>query len=160
MNDSFGTDPAFAPTYVARAQAIDAAYSANEWLTVPQLNPWPFDAQTTALAPDLMHWNKRIVFLIDELSVSCADMVPALVKANGLATLFGQTTVGGGGNNNYVTTLNHTGGDLSMTRGLMNVYDPTGAYPEASFIEDNGVAPDIVYSHTVADVRANFAGYI
>ena len=85
---------------------------------------------------DKVSWKKPVVMLADELSVSCGDIVPLLAKANGLATVFGETTMGGGGNVEQVATLTNTQGALSISRGLNTVYDPTGAYPDAAFIED------------------------
>src|SRR5262249_14863902 len=104
--------------------------------------------------------SKPVVMLIDELSVSCGDFVPLLFRANGLATLFGQTTMGGGGNVEVTGPLPNTLMTLSISRGLATVFDPTGAYPEASFIEDNGVQPDVVHAHTLADFRAGYVGYV
>ena len=138
-----------------RAHDIDAAYSANRPLSIPI----PLSLEPT-IEPDSVHWAKPLVLLADELSVSCADIVPLILKANGVATLFGQTTMGGGGNVETVATLANTQAVLSVSRGLGTVYDPTGQYPERNVIEDNGVAPDVAYSHTLADFRAGYVGYV
>ncbi|WP_394835453.1 S41 family peptidase [Pendulispora rubella] len=152
--DANPADPT-AAIYEGRAHDIDAAYSANQPLSIPiPLSPEP------TLEPDAAHWTKPILLLADELSVSCADIVPLLLKANGLATLFGQTTMGGGGNVEEVATLTNTQAVLNLSRGLGTVYDPNGQYPESNIIEDNGVAPDVAYSHTLADFRAGYIGYV
>ena len=67
--------------------------------------------------------------------------------------------MGGGGNVEQVATLTNTQGQLSISRGLGTVFDPTGAYPEARFIEDNGVTPDVSYAYTLADFRAGYVAY-
>jgi hypothetical protein len=68
--------------------------------------------------------------------------------------------MGGGGNVEQVATLTNTQGQLSISRGLGTVFDPTGAYPDARFIEDNGITPDTTYSHTLADFRAGYVAYV
>jgi C-terminal processing protease CtpA/Prc len=98
--------------------------------------------------------------LADELSVSNADIVPNVLKVNDVAPIFGQRTMGGGGNVEVVATLSNTQAQLHLSRGLFTVYDPTNAYPESTFIEDNGVVPDVSYSHTLADFRAGYVGYV
>jgi hypothetical protein len=150
------TDPEAAAIILAQAHSIDAAYSAGKQLSPPI----PFINLVPTSDPDPVHWTKPAMMLTDELSVSCADFVPAVVKANGIATIFGQTTMGGGGNVEKVMTLTNTQATLSISRGLGTVYDPTGAYPEELEIEDNGVKPNIAYSHTLADFRAGYVGYI
>jgi hypothetical protein len=59
-----------------------------------------------------------------------------------------------------VATLTNSRAELQMSRGLAMVYSPTNEYSEASIIEDNGVTPHIEYSHTLADFRAGYVGYV
>ncbi len=148
-------DPLVA-VFMKDAHLVDDAYSAKKPLSVPL----PMFTATPTLDPDAAHWTKPFMMLTDELSVSCADFVPLLVQANGLAPLFGQRTMGGGGNVEQVATLTNTQGQLSISRGLGTVYDPTGVYPESRIIEDNGVTPDVSYSHTLADFRAGYLAYV
>ncbi len=148
-------DP-LAAVFMQDAHLVDDAYSAKKPLSVPL----PMFTATPTLDADAAHWTKPFMMLTDELSVSCADFVPLLVQANGLAPLFGQRTMGGGGNVEQVATLTNTQGQLRISRGLGTVYDPTGAYPESRFIEDNGVTPDVSYSHTLADFRAGYVAYV
>ena len=150
-------DPS-APILSTWAHQIDDAYSAEKQLS-PAI-PMGLTTDGTLQPDDKVSWKKPVVMLADELSVSCGDIVPLLAKANGLATVFGETTMGGGGNVEQVATLTNTQGALSISRGLNTVYDPTGAYPDAAFIEDNGVVPDVHYAHTVADFRAGYVGYV
>lgn len=154
--DSNGQMSPGAALLLEHAHSIDAASEAH----APLAPFMTFGAWDTTVLPVAEHWAKPAVFLIDELDVSCGDMVPAMVKESGMATLFGQRTMGAGGNVEEVATLTNSRWTLSMTRSLTTVFDPTGAYPEASMIEDNGVTPDVVYSHTLADVRAGYVGYV
>lgn len=106
------------------------------------------------------HWTKPFVMLVDELDVSCADMVPAMVKVNRMGTLFGQRTMGGGGNVELVAALPHSEWRISMTRSLAAIHDPTGAYPASALIEDVGVTPDVEYALSVDDVRGGYVSYV
>lgn len=106
-------------------------------------------------------FGKPVLMLIDELSGSCGDLVPLVMKENGLATLFGERTGGWGGNVETVATLPNSSIELSLTRGLFLVYNPDGKYDlENGVVENNGVQPDIHYQHTVTDVRLGFINYV
>jgi C-terminal processing protease CtpA/Prc len=148
--------PDLAALFMDQARAVETALDSGKTLSAPV----PFVTGANTGTPDEMGWKKPAMMLIDELSVSCADLVPLIVKANHMATLFGQTTMGGGGNVEDVAVLNNTQVTLSLSRGLGTAFDPTGAYPESNIIEDNGVKPDVLYSHTVADVRGGYVGYV
>jgi C-terminal processing protease CtpA/Prc len=139
----------------ASARAVDAAYSAGR----PLSPPLTLGGETTYPA-DPAHWTKPFVVLSDELSVSCGDLLPALVKQNGMGLLFGQRTMGGGGNVELAAFLPNTQGMLRLTRGVMTVYRSSGSYAESDIIEDNGVLPDVTYSHTLTDFRAGYVGYV
>lgn len=150
-------NPQMADEILAQASKIDAAYSAHRPLT----EPMPMLGGETTLQPEQeVHWTKPMLMLVDELAVSCGDIVPGLMKWNHVAPLFGQTTMGGGGNVEEVATLTNTRWTLNLSRGLGVIWDPTGAFPDATYIEDNGVTPDITYSHTLSDFRAGYVGYV
>jgi C-terminal processing protease CtpA/Prc len=138
------------------AQAVDDAYSHDRRLTPPL----PLEAPDEETIEPNTHWRKPFIVTIDELSVSSADALPLLVQANQLAPLFGARTMGGGGTVESVAVLTHTRRTLSVTRGLFTVHDPTGAYPDDRYIEDHGVSPDIEHTHTLADFRAGYVGYV
>jgi hypothetical protein len=157
-NDIRQSDPTnpLASVLEDQARKIDAAYSAGKSLS----EPLPPFSDTTTLDPDAAHWNKPAIMLIDELAVSCGDIVPLLLKANHVVPLFGQGTMGGGGNVEEVATLTNSRWSLNLSRGLGTVFDPTGVYPDVNFIEDNGVVPDVAYTHSLADFRAGYVGYV
>jgi hypothetical protein len=149
-------DPAFAAALMDDAHSIDDAYSHHKTVSAPI----PIFEPTPTLDADPAHWTKPFIMLTDELSVSCADFVPLLVQANHLGPLFGQRTMGGGGNVEQVATLTNTQGQLNISRGLGTVFDPNGMYPDARFIEDNGVTPDVTYTHTLVDFRAGYLNFV
>jgi hypothetical protein len=149
-------DPQIGQVIMGWAREIDDAYSAGKTLSPPI----PLANLDNTSDPDPAHWTKPVMMLVDELSVSCADFVPAIFKANNMGVTFGQTTMGGGGNVEKVMTTTNAQIQVNLSRGLGTPFDPTGAYPEELFIEDNGVTPQVVYSHTLADFRAGYVGYI
>lgn len=158
-NSSKEQNPARAVELEGYAHEVDVAYSGGQPLTSPLPYPSQNDENLETLAADDAHWSKPFVMLTDELSASGGDAAPLLVQANQLGVLFGQTTVGAGGNVEG-GILAYTGLQFGVSRGLFTAYDPSGAYPESRFVEDQGVTPDIVYSHTLADFRAGYVGYV
>jgi hypothetical protein len=145
-----------ARSYLAIADAVDAAYSAGEALTPPQ----PLMSGRNVVKPYAKYnWRKPFLVLVDELSASCGDAFPALVKNDRVAPIFGERTMGAGGNVEPVTQLPNSQATVSMTRGLFTTYKADGVYTDADFVENHGVTPDLPYRHTVADFRAGFVGY-
>lgn len=110
-------------------------------------------------APGGAVWKKPILMLIDELCASGGDAVPMLLKANHLVKLFGNRTSGMGGSVEKVVDLPASRATLNLTRGLFTTFRPDGQYTDADFVENNGVTPDVVYTHTVKDVRDGFDAY-
>lgn len=101
-----------------------------------------------------------MLVLIDELAGSCADMFPMLMKTNKRAKLFGQNTMGLGGNVEQVGQLNNSRIAIRLTRGLFFPFHADGKVDPSEYIENNGVAPDIEYSHTASDIRAGYVNYV
>lgn len=110
-------------------------------------------------APGGAVWQKPMLVLIDELCGSGGDSFPMLVKANGLGKLFGNRTAGLGGSVEKVIDLPYTRSSLSVTRGLFTTFKPDGQYSDSDYVENNGVTPDISYTHTVKDFREGFETY-
>jgi hypothetical protein len=126
--------------------------------------PWTEQPIIDGTSPYIQSLGRRfakpVLLLIDRTCVSAGDKFPMLMKENGLATLFGERTIGGGGNVEEVAWLPHSGAVLKMTRSLFMMYEPNGQYDFSKAIENNGVEPDIRYSHTLKDFRAGYSGYI
>lgn len=110
-------------------------------------------------APGGAVWKKPVLVLIDELCGSGGDSFPMLMKANGLGKLFGNRTAGLGGSVEKVIDLPFTRSSLSVTRGLFTTFKPNGQYSDSDFVENNGVVPDVNYTHTVTDFREGFDTY-
>ncbi|MBK7892491.1 MAG: hypothetical protein IPJ84_17085 [Bdellovibrionales bacterium] len=104
-------------------------------------------------------WNKPILVTIDELCASGGDAFPKLMQSNKLATIFGRRTAGMGGSVEPVVELPYSRSKVNLTRGLFTAYKPDGQYSDADMVENNGVQPDLSYSHTVDDFRAGYPAY-
>ena len=139
------------------ASMVSQAYDAGQWLTAPLA--W-LSGPNNIIAPADYHWKKPMIVLADELSGSCADLFPALIKHNKTAKIFGQRTMGLGGNVEPLGTLTHSRTTVMGTRGLFVISNPSGVYTDSDYIENNGVMPDLLYDHTVSDTRAGYLKYI
>jgi hypothetical protein len=130
------------------AAEIEKAMTANLDMTPPiALSYRP------SQAPDpVVQYTKPLVVMINDQSYSCADLVPSILKDNGRATLFGATTAGAGGSVSQMGPLSYTGSSLTVTINLTQRVNGT-------YIENNGVAPDVPYEVTQADVHKKYAGY-
>ncbi|MBC7740570.1 MAG: PDZ domain-containing protein [Bdellovibrionaceae bacterium] len=135
---------------------VEKAYDEGRFLS----EPFPLFVGTNYATRKEANWKKPMLVLIDELAGSCGDMFPMLVKANKRAQLFGQNTMGLGGNVEQVGQLNNSRIQVKLTRGLFHPYRADGAYVPSDLIENNGVAPDIEYAHTVKDFRAGYVDYV
>jgi hypothetical protein len=149
-------DPPEALELEEYAHQIDIAYSTGQ----PLSKPLPFPGIKTTIEPDADRWTKPFIVLADELSASVGDVVPLIMKVNHVAPIFGQRTTGAGGSVETVAALASSRFVVDLSRGLGTTFDPTGTYPAENYIEDLGVAPDIEYSHTLADFRAGYVGYV
>ncbi|HWO11711.1 MAG TPA: S41 family peptidase, partial [Polyangiaceae bacterium] len=144
-----------ARSFLLRASLVERAYDAGEALTEPMSL-----TDVSLLQPLGYVWSKPLLVLIDELAASGGDAFPMLLKANGVAPLFGQHTMGAGGSVELLARLPHSNASLSLTRGLFTASRDDGAYVESDFVENVGVAPDIEHALTVEDFRAGFVGYV
>ena len=152
-----------------RALAIESAIDSGNPLSAFLPLAGTYQAPNVALSPELaaggdliqpypgVHWTKPVLVLHDELSGSGGDAFPALLQRGGVAKTFGHSTMGAGGSVEPVATLSFSRGQLNLTRGLMEAYSADGAI---KLIEDDGVSPDFPYTHTLADFRGGFVGYV
>lgn len=105
------------------------------------------------LPSNTAHYTKPILMLIDELGFSCGDLMPALLKDNNRATLFGVRTAGAGGEVQAMSFPNRSGiARLSFTSSLMLRKD-------GQPIENLGVSPDISYTLTAKDLQEGYQQY-
>jgi len=143
-------------SYELRAAQVEAAYDAGESLS----EPFALMLDDFLQPDDYYVWTKPMLVLIDELAGSCGDLVPALLKENGIAPLFGQRTMGLGGNVEPVGVLTHSQAELRLTRALGAVHRDDGDYATEDFIENRGVTPDVEHPIDVDDYRSGFVGYL
>lgn len=97
-----------------------------------------------------VHYGKPILAVINELDFSCADILPAILKDNGRAKLFGTTTAGAGG-----CVLQHA----FPNRLGISYFTVTGSILKrlnGEYIENKGVTPDIEYEISPEDLRGNY----
>lgn len=108
--------------------------------------------------PDIQN-TKPILMLIDEQSGSYGDAVPQVFKENKLATLFGERTLGAGGNRlDFTMPISQI--KFSLVNSIIDVYKPDGKYDFENLIENNGVKPDIHYSHTLQDAQQGYLNFV
>lgn len=156
---SAGADlaPEIKNLYSLGFKLVEDAYDSGQKITS---YPIPIAGSQEYIRPASVTYEKPILMLIDELSGSCGDLVPALMKENRLATLFGARTMGLGGNVESAIVLPSSQIEVKLTRGFFATYSPEGKYDLESPIENNGVAPDLEYRHTVRDYRQGFTDYV
>ncbi len=147
--EGYPVDYEFFKHMVAYSTFIRDQWKAGKTLTDPtfldgvdMINPSP-NAQFT----------KPILLLINELDFSGGDFFPATMQDNHRATLFGTRTAGAGGFVNSVKFPNNVGvAGFSMTGSIAVRADH---HP----IENLGVAADVQYAPTTADLQDGFKEY-
>jgi C-terminal processing protease CtpA/Prc len=82
------------------------------------------------------------------------------VKTNQAGTIFGARTAGLGGSVEEVTVTPYAQASLSLTRSLFAPMTAQSQVPFGGLTEDEGVAPDVAYTPTVADFRSGYLGYV
>lgn len=100
-----------------------------------------------------VHYTKPIVFLVNGLSFSCGDLMPAMLQDSGRALILGTKTPGAGG---IVVSTSYP------SRYGVSRYTYTGSFGlrhDLTPIENNGVTPDILYAPTPEDFTNNYCGY-
>ena len=105
-------------------------------------------------------WEKPILVLADELAGSCGDIFPMLMKGNKIAKIMGEQTMGLGGNVEKVIELPNSLASINLTRGLFSIYQEAGIYSGEALVENNGIKPDIKYTHNIKDFRQGYTDYM
>jgi len=98
-------------------------------------------------------YTKPILLLIDHMDFSCGDFFAAIMQDNKRATLFGSKTAGAGGCVTSTSFLNQ--------HGLVKFFYTfsLAERADAQIIENLGVAPDIKYELTEADLKTRYQPY-
>lgn len=105
--------------------------------------------------PAKVHYTKKIVVLINEVTFSAPEFLAAILQDNKRATLFGERTAGAGGCVKRIVhpILEKVG--IEYITITWTLAWRTNGQP----IEDIGVHPDVRYSITVEDLQSNYTGY-
>ena len=117
--------------------------------------PLPLNAiGSLELPPAPVAYAKPLLVLVDEFSISSADMLAAILQDNHRGPLLGMRTMGAGGTIVGFTCTAFTESVCTVTVSLMNrgTVIATQDYPPAPYIENVGVRPDIAVDYMT---RAN-----
>jgi hypothetical protein len=108
------------------------------------------------IMPAANHYTKKVVVVVNELSLSAAEFLAAILQDNNhQAVIFGRQTGGAGGLVRYFELP--SGGQFGI-QGITLTWTlawRTNGKP----IEDLGVTPDVIYEPTVDDLRSGYTGY-
>lgn len=154
-------DPWILAVYESYVEAYKEAFANNRGLTRPIAacsafgSTWP--PNTEHNMPAATVYTKPMIVLIDEFSISAADIFPAMMQDNGRALLVGMRTSGGGGSVSswYGGVFSDT--DVTNTNSLVVRKAPiaTAEYPAAPYVENIGSRPDVVLDYMTRDNLMN-----
>jgi hypothetical protein len=100
------------------------------------------------------HYTKPLVLLINSLSISCGDVLPALLQDNQRATIVGTSSAGAGG---YIIKRRYSNrfavGEMTLTGSM--IYRSNGLP-----LENLGVQPDKEYRFTPNDYKHKYSGFV
>jgi len=106
-------------------------------------------------------YTKPILMLINEWSISTADMTPAPLQDAKRVVMFGGTTCGAGGNVETTSVIGHSDFRISQTESLTvrPIAVMTDSGVPTNYLENVGVIPDVPYYITVDDFVNGYQGY-
>ena len=116
---------------------------------------WP--PTTDANVPAAIVYTKPMIVLVDEFSISAADIFPSMIQDNGRAPLVGMRTSGGGGSISgwpaglYSETNATNTNTLVVRKGNITTAD----LPSAPYVENIGARPDIPLDYMTLDNLLN-----
>lgn len=106
-------------------------------------------------------YTKPVLLLINGQSCSGGDAFPAIMQDMGVATLFGERTIGCGGSVRDQDVLNYSDLTVRFTHSMMvrakPVTLPDGT--QTNYIENVGVIPDIPYEFSEKDFYNDYENY-
>ena len=136
-------------------KALVDANAQNRGLTIPvPLCTSSLDRNpATDASGNVIAYQKPIMMLVDEFSISTADSVAGMFQDAGRGRLYGMRTNGAGGNNTSFDAGPFSEGFTGMTIGLQVRKDPitTDDYPATPYIENVGVRPEVVNDYMTRD---------
>ncbi len=147
-------------TYNHYLHDIIQAYSENRGLTGPiaacsqLLSNFPPE---TVQLPASTVFTKPLIILVDEFSISAADIFPAMMQDNHRGVVVGMRTSGGGGSVSAWPAGYYSEAIATNTNSLVIRNHPivTPEYPAAPLVENIGVRPDIALDYMTRDNLLN-----
>lgn len=141
--------------YNSLLKDIKTAYSENRGRT----GTIPFCGPTLDMTPArdgtgaVLAYDKPILLLTDDFSVSAADAFAAVLQDAGVAKLFGSRTAGAGGNTVNAAAGFFSEGAVSLSQMLMvrPKMQSVPGFPASRYVENIGVGPDIAYDFQTRD---------
>jgi hypothetical protein len=139
------------------ADAIKEALNSNRGMTwpIPACAPYgstwpPTDVDN---APAAIVYTKPMIVLVDEFSVSAADIFPSMIQDNGRAPLVGMRTNGGGGSVSgwYTGFFSESYSTNTNTLVVRKNAIATPDLPTARYVENIGARPDIPLDYMTRD---------
>lgn len=107
-------------------------------------------------------YTKPLLMLVNEWSISAADMFPAPLQDAGRAKIFGSQTCGAGGSVITTGNLGYSDFRVSQTQTIAvrskDVITSDGV--STRYIENVGVMPDVPYSITTDDFMNDYGDYV
>jgi C-terminal processing protease CtpA/Prc len=118
-------------------------------------SPWPPILNNNPPAATV--YRKPMIVLIDEFSISAADIFPSMIQDNARAPLVGMRTSGGGGSVSGFQTGYYSESNSNNTNTLVVRKNPiqTPEYPTAPYVENIGARPDVPLDMMTRDNLVN-----
>jgi C-terminal processing protease CtpA/Prc len=152
-----GADPSIIATFQLYLDKLKAAYYANRGLTdpIPACSPSGTTAPPISQnnSPAATVYTKPLIILIDELSISAADIFPAMMQDNHRGLIVGMRSSGGGGSVSGWYTGMYSESYSTNTDTLVVRKNPitTPEYPTALYVENIGTRPDVALDFMTRD---------
>jgi len=101
----------------------------------------------------MLTYNKPVVTLIDELSISYADYFASTMQDNGRGVLFGYRTNGAGGSvtTNFAGFYTESAASYTFSLGARDKYIVADGYGTTNRIENVGVYPEVNFDYMTRD---------
>ncbi len=143
------------------ADGVAEALQSNRGMTwpIPACAPYGSTWPPTNIdnTPAAVVYTKPMIVLVDEFSISAADIFPSMIQDNGRAPLVGMRTSGGGGSVSSWPTGFYSESVALNTNTLVVRKTPivTQDLPAAPYVENIGARPDFPLDYMTRDNLMN-----